>query len=353
MKDKIVPIKIDDLFLDEENPRLPRVVGRSQEEMALYIARNTSITELMTAIAENDYFPGEPLVVVPREEGGYWSVEGNRRLTALKLLRDPSIYPKNAKVREIAESAKFRPKEVPCVIFEERTDVVNYLGYRHISGVKQWEPLAKARYIANYFRTLTDTNEDPSQRYRTVARSIGSQSPFIKRQLDGIAIYEHIEDRGFYEIDGLNEETISFSLLTTALGYESVLSFVSESEHPIVEPDELKPDQVQQLVEWLYKKNESGETTLGDSRNIKRLAVVVEDEGALKTLRADRNLEKAFKKTEGLGIEFYDLLVEIEVKIKDAVGSVAVVDLDEGHLEKITDIFKQARALKRFSEGDA
>lgn len=352
MPENIINVNINDIYLDEKNPRLPMSVERTQDAMALYIARNTSITELMTAIAENNYFPGEPLVVVPRDEGGYWSVEGNRRLTALKLLRDPSIYPRNARVQEIAEAAAHRPEEVPCVVFDDRAQVVNYLGYRHISGVKQWEPLAKARYIAEYFRTLTDPNADPQERYKSVARSIGSQAPFIKRQLDGIAVYEHIEELDFYEIEGLDEESISFSLLTTALGYEAILGFVSKTPHPFVTPADLKDGEVKLLIEWLYKRNENGESTLGESRNIQRLAAVVADADALKLLKADRNLEKAFKKTEGLGVEFYDLLVGIEGGLKEAVGTVAIVDLDEGHTEKITDIAKQARALKKFSEDD-
>ena len=182
--DNIKTIPINKIYLDSDNPRLPTTVSRNQNEMLLYIARNTSITELMTAIAENDYFPGEPIIVVPRRAGSYWAVEGNRRLVALKLLKDPSLSPKNPKVREISETAKHRPDTVPCVIFDKRTQVVNYLGYRHISGVKQWEPLAKARYIAGYFKTQTNPKATPIKRYREVARGIGSQASFIKRQLD-------------------------------------------------------------------------------------------------------------------------------------------------------------------------
>ena len=50
-RDSIQSIPIAQIFLDEENPRLPENARRDQKEMTLYIARNTSITELMTAIA--------------------------------------------------------------------------------------------------------------------------------------------------------------------------------------------------------------------------------------------------------------------------------------------------------------
>ena len=350
--DNIATFPIDKIYLDERNPRLPTTLDCSQNEMLRYIARNTSITELMTAIAENGYFPGEPIVVVPREAGGHWVVEGNRRLVALKLLIDPSLGPKNVKVRRISEAAAHKPDTVPCVIFDDRTQIVNYLGYRHISGVKQWEPLAKARYIAQYFKTKTDSAAEPATRYREVARGIGSRAPFIKRQLDGIAVYRHVEEIEFYEIDNLNEETISFSLLSTAVGYESILDFVSSTQHPFIEPEHLKPDAVQNLTNWMYALNEDGETVLGESRNIQRLAVIVADQKALFHLTEHRNLQKAFSITKGVAHEFHDLLNEIEWRITEAVAKVALVDLDESHYSKISDILKQARALRRVSEND-
>ena len=350
--ENIETLQIRDIFLDELNPRLPTKLNRGQNEMALYIARNTSITELMTVIAENGYFPGEPIIVVPRETGGYTVVEGNRRLTALKLLADPSLYPRNVRVREISETARHQPSTIPCVSFPDRAQIVNYLGYRHISGVKQWEPLAKARYISQYFETQTDAGAEPADRYREVARGIGSQAPYIKRQLDGIAVYRHIEASDFYEIDDLNEETISFSLLSTAVGYEAILGFASSTPHPFIHPNCLKPDSVRKLTAWMYEPNDRGETILGDSRNIQRLAVIVADPKALDLLTEYRDLQKAYAATKGVAVEFNVLLNEIEQRLADAVASVALVDLDEGHRSKISDIFKQARALRQLSEDD-
>ena len=346
----IETLSINNIFLDEQNPRLPTNVSRVQNAMALYIARNTSITELMTAIAENGYFPGEPIIVVPRDAGGHTVVEGNRRLTALKLLVDPSLYPGNRRVQEISESAENRPSSVPCVIFASRDQIVHYLGYRHISGVKQWEPLAKARYIAQYFETQTDRSAGPEARYREVARGIGSKATYIKRQLDGFAIYRHIEDANFYAIGNLDEESISFSLLSTAVGYETILTFSSSTKHPFIEPTKIEPERVHYLTEWMYAPNERGETVLGDSRNIQRLAVIVGDENALSILMRDRNLQKAFATTKGVAVEFSELLTEIEWRMGEAVATVALVDVDDGHRSKISNIFRQARFLRQGSE---
>tara|TARA_B100000678_G_C18199039_1_gene498664 strand:+ start:308 stop:1363 length:1056 start_codon:yes stop_codon:yes gene_type:complete len=345
-------IGLEDLLLDDANPRLPLTVGRSQQDMVEYLARTTSITELMTAIGKNDYFPGEPLVVIPGSGDKHVVVEGNRRLAALRLLADPELYPKSRKIREASEEAKFKPNVIPCVVFQSREDVVNYLGYRHITGVKQWEPLAKARYIAAYFDNHTDQKSDIGARYLQVARGIGSHWPFIKRQLDSLAFYNLVEKKGFFEIENLDEENISFSLISTALGYESILKFVSESEHPYVEDKKFCENEVELLTRWFFEPNDKGETRLGDSRNIKRLAIIIADQEARTSLVEGDSLNRAYSLTRGVADDFLEILVNVENNISRAVSMISLVDIDESHRSRVSNIFKQARSLRNLSDED-
>jgi hypothetical protein len=39
--------------------------------------------------------------------------------------------------------------EIPVVEADEREDADAVIGFRHISGVKQWTPLQKARFIGH------------------------------------------------------------------------------------------------------------------------------------------------------------------------------------------------------------
>lgn len=343
-------INLQDLMLDELNPRLPTTVGRSQADMIAYLARTTSIAEIMTAIAENGYFPGEPLIVIPGEPGKFIAVEGNRRLTALKLLADPSIMGSSKQIQEIAASAENRPIDIPCVVFQTRDEVINYLGYRHITGVKQWEPLAKARYIASYFDNHTDTSQPPSIRYGQVARGIGSKGPFIRRQLNALAIYNIAESQEFFKIPDLDEENISFSLLSTAVGYESLLSFVSANEDAYVNESAIVRKNVEYMCRWMFEKDADGATVLGDSRNIQKLAVIAENNDALRSLIEGDSIDKAYAKTYGLSQDLLQILVEAESSISRAVSMISIVDVDEGHRSRISNIFKQARSLRSLSE---
>jgi hypothetical protein len=89
-------VHIEQLALDSQNLRLPSidVLERTQQAMLEYLARETSIEELMSAIAENDFFEGESLIVIPNDKqpDQYIVVEGNRRLIALRLLQEPDLF---------------------------------------------------------------------------------------------------------------------------------------------------------------------------------------------------------------------------------------------------------------------
>ena len=298
-------VAVSQLLLDEENPRLPVSVDRDQQSMLDYIAETTAIEELMDAIAENNFFPGEPLIVVKHktEKDAYTVVEGNRRLTALKLLQDPANCSKpGVRMREIANKAKHKPTSVPIVECPNREGVLPYLGFRHITGIKQWEPLAKARYIEQLFE-LTNKNVDPKTRYSAVARAIGSRREHIKRNLDALSVYKIINENEFFGIEGLNEESIKFAVLSTAVADNRIGGFVGvskkdtdgdfKSQDPIVKREALKDKEIAELTHWLYKKDEKGKTKVGESRNLRFLAAVVDSPRALEAFRRGSPLKIA------------------------------------------------------------
>ena len=114
-------IKIEQLKFDKLNPRLPkRLLGISDEKVIIdYMLKNGNILELMRSIAEMGYSEAEPLLVVKDEKDNkYLVVEGNRRLTAVKLLNNPQL----AKVRipsvtEIVSEANTIPDAIPAILY--------------------------------------------------------------------------------------------------------------------------------------------------------------------------------------------------------------------------------------------
>jgi hypothetical protein len=96
---KVVFVGVDRLFLDAENPRLSGIGKKgTPEELVQVLWDEMAVSEVALSIAANGYFEEEPLFVIPKPprvsdeaKQQYIVVEGNRRLAAVKLLRDPEL----------------------------------------------------------------------------------------------------------------------------------------------------------------------------------------------------------------------------------------------------------------------
>lgn len=79
------------LHLDAKNPRLGRETSaRAPREIVQYLFEHDKALEVAQSIATRGYFPNEPLLAI-QEGDQLIVVEGNRRLAALKALREPGL----------------------------------------------------------------------------------------------------------------------------------------------------------------------------------------------------------------------------------------------------------------------
>ncbi len=79
------------LHLDAKNPRLGReTTARAPREIIQHLFDHDKALDVAQSIVARGYFPNEPLLAV-RENDRYVVVEGNRRLAALKALREPGL----------------------------------------------------------------------------------------------------------------------------------------------------------------------------------------------------------------------------------------------------------------------
>ena len=284
---KITYIDIDNLRFDSLNPRLPKSVAEGDyQEILKWMLNDAAVTDLMLSIGLNGFFDEEPLIVVERknERGIYEVVEGNRRLAAVMLLRDPSLAPakKNA-VKAISEEAEYKPPELPAFIYGNREEVLNYLGYRHITGIQQWDSLAKAKYLEQLRHTLPKKQALKTQ-LAILAKTIGSTPDYVARLLTGLSMYNEIEANDFFDIDGLSEKSISFSLITTALQYKNLTQFFGMKSN--IDPTaKANKDRLEEFTRWVFERSDQNRTRLGESRNLKLLNAVVDNRPALAAFR--------------------------------------------------------------------
>lgn len=302
---KLIPIS--ELELDPENPRLPRSMKNKNEgDIIDFMLLEHSLIELMLAIGQNGYFPGEQLLVVKCGDK-YKVIEGNRRLASVKLLNNSELATRNKiKINQVLEETTERPTEIPCIIFSNVKDIHKYLGFRHITGTKEWRMLEKARYLYdlrnNEFRQLGLTESS-----KHIAKTIGSKSNYVQRVVVGFEVYKLIEDGNFFDIKDLNDTSFYFNYIADSLNKDNIKNFLKvdfDAENPTARIDE---NNLKLWTEWLFKKNDQHKTRLiGDSKHLSMLNAVLGKEEAKKAFQEGLDLYKAFELTEELDTIFID-----------------------------------------------
>lgn len=308
---KYLEVNINNINLDLQNPRVPLSIRKNEEEsneneinndILEYLIKTGSIPELMLSIGENGFFAGEALLLIndPINTGKYIVVEGNRRVTALKLLHDPSLaqISKN-RIHEASELRKIELNEIteiPSIVFEKRDDILKYLGYRHITGIKNWKALEKARYMNDLYQNIMEN--DPKSHddiCQEIAKSIGSQRSYVNRILKAFDIYQFIENNDFFDI-GINDQKFHFVNLSDSLNKNNIRSFL------IDEDGHFKEDNIVEWTEWIFKENAEGVTRLnGTSESLAKLDSVLSKPIAMEAFRAKKiSLDQAYLMAENV-----------------------------------------------------
>ena len=286
-------ISIENLIFDPENPRLPSRVDATEEEQVLkWMLEDATLIELMLSIGEHGYFPGEPLLGVEFQEDKYTVVEGNRRLAAAKFLQYPGLATiRKTNVEEASSTSAHKPQELPVVIFLHRNEILDYLGYRHITGIKEWPPLAKARYLLQLYERLTCDGD--REKFRILARRIGSRSDYVARLLAGLKLFMKIAKEDYFGIQDIDEETIAFSLLTTAINYTNIARFLGLKSGQDPSLHGLKKANLEKLLRWVFEKQENKKTRIRESRNLKLLNSIVASDEALEVFEGGASIDAA------------------------------------------------------------
>lgn len=150
-------IPLSKLSLDFQNPRLdnPESTKDVMAAMLEQQGQRNKILRLAEDIVEHGLDPSSSLIVIPHEEkeDRFVVVEGNRRITALKLLGHPENAGKYEK--------RFKPladrlpesilKAIPCVVFSTREETSHWIKLKHTgendgAGVVTWGGTELARF---------------------------------------------------------------------------------------------------------------------------------------------------------------------------------------------------------------
>lgn len=146
------PHLVASLHLDAKNPRLGRqTMVRSPREIIQYLFEHDKAMDVAQSIVTRGYFPNEPLLAI-KVNGQFVIVEGNRRLAALKALREPGLLEgrMSRKIEQLSRQIE-DPNDivrVPVTLAPSRKATDRLLAGRHIgTPVMAWQAENRASFI--------------------------------------------------------------------------------------------------------------------------------------------------------------------------------------------------------------
>ena len=326
---KIEYTALDHIALDSKNPRLGRSAHNknlAQDEI-FNLMRDWSLEELATSFLESGFWAHEAVLCVKEEVHGDTRlvvIEGNRRVAALKRLKKTYYGDETSRkwleiIKDIAEPAALFA-QVPFIRLDNRKEVNAFVGFRHVTGIKEWAPPEKAQFIAKLI------NENDLS-YRDVVRQIGIKAPIVKRNYIAYSILIQME-----ETEGLDIRKVEdrFSVLFLSLARNSVREFLGVNEKFEVPPSRVNPpvsadfiENLKEYARWLFGDEENA-PVVTDSRQVDKFAKVLASEEGLNYLRTVKrpSLEKAFVIAGDDQEELYELISTAAYNVEEALSSI-------------------------------
>lgn len=327
---KIETSGIDALLLDPKNPRLGRqnVQKNLSQVDILDVMGNFTLDELGISIMQSGFWPQEALIAVKEKVGKVEKlvvVEGNRRLAALKLLqraqerKAPDEWNELYADHTSKQKTAFKEllKQIPYILVDNREDVQAYLGFRHVTGIKQWDPAEKAEYISNLIES--------GMTYKEVTDAIGSKVASVRQNYISFRILLQMEEEKKIHIPSVEER---FSVLTLSLRTDGVQSYLGVDMS--LDPDKAKKpipqNKIKHLVNfalWLFGNEEKDiDPIISDSRQIEQFGKVLESPKAVQYLEKTENprFHSAYRIAGGDASDVADYIEQACFQLEEALG---------------------------------
>ena len=324
---KIESLDVEQLLLDPENPRLEGMgLLKDQSDLIKAMWREMAVSEVALSIAANGFFEEEPLFAIPgptiNGKPGYYVVEGNRRLTAVKLLLDENLR-KTVRATDLPEldaKALDKLKKLPVSIYPKREALWEYFGFRHVNGPKEWDSLSKAAYVAKVRREYGKSLEE-------ITRKIGDQHSTVKRIYRGYVLLEQAEKFTKFNREDIHRNRFFFSHLYTATDYEEVQAFLGTDAEASLHDNPIAKKHLgdlEQLMVWLFgsKERKIEPVVRTQAPDLSYLRSVIGNKPALAALRSGISLQRAHAISLGDSRRFEDSLAQAKDALQEAKATV-------------------------------
>ena len=355
-------VEVERLRLDRQNPRLIGEGENASEEFIIgRLYRSADLGELLQSISANGYMDIEPLIVMPEDpqskEGNLIVLEGNRRLAALRLLREPELVKVIKKsegfsitIPPIGEQQRDTLDKVSVYYVPSREDAQSFIGFKHINGPAKWDAYAKAQFAANWYKS----GRDKGINLKSIANAIGDKHDTIKRMVSAVYVLEQAKKERLFDIEDRYSRRFSFSHLYTALSRSQYMDYLGledgwaqyDPHENQVPEDKLK--ELRNVLVWIYgSKDEEKEPVIrSQNPDIRRLGEVLAHAEGRHMLETKGSLDDAYASTEPANTRFSGSLIKARDNIRGAADSLRAYDgQDQSLLDIAADVKETAETV--------
>src|SRR5271156_6061738 len=155
-------LKIADMLLDLENPRISKAGGQNDALQKILEDQDAKLVALADSIVENGGLnPMDRLLVIRSSDnvGKYVVIEGNRRLAAAKILQNPAVLtgievrlPIQKRLEDLAPRFDLASVEpIDCYEVKDRAEGATWIHQRHTGEnegreIVDWNAVAPRRF---------------------------------------------------------------------------------------------------------------------------------------------------------------------------------------------------------------
>ncbi len=354
----ITKVPVDRLRLDRESPRLAGEAAEASDEwIVARLYRSADLDELLQSFSANGYLDIEPLVVMAdgdADEVGLIVLEGNRRLAALRLLREPGLVRRIASAENVrvpvpvvddALRATFDHVSVYGVASRERAWA--FMGFKHMKGPAKWDAYRKARFAADWYRAGGSTLEE-------IAAAIGDRHDTVRRMVWAIYVLEQAEREGLFDIGDRDTPKFSFVCLYAALWRSQYAEYLGLASGWARHQPEVNPvprerfNELRKVLVWLYgsKSDDARPVVQVLNPDVRRLGEVLAVAEARDVLEQTGDLDRAHASTQSVERRFVSALLRARETIREAGGSLRAYDgWDKSLLDVAEDVKETADSV--------
>jgi hypothetical protein len=326
--------KLADLYFDPGNPRLIGDFADDQDKMFRFLITDIGVDDLLESISASGLFNADPIIVRDRPKGGgYFVIEGNRRLAALKLLKGirpndgqpipavPEVSPDVAKTFEELNVQSGWPDEV----------LQAYLGYKHVTASREWSPDSKAKFVFEHAK-----GDFSVENLRRFAKSLGTKYPTLKRWLIAYLTLKQAESKELFDPETAPAKGY-FGAFYTLLGGQQAQKVLELKDDPLTETPvpNARMKELGEFIKWTIGTKTI--PALVNSRMQKQFEQVLASPKALQHFRVKGDLDVSLLYTE------YNA-EEIAAKFREAAYSI------EDTLTKLLDVSDSPVVKEAFTE---